>query len=1331
MARTPANIAVSFRDEQITFAELNARSNQLARRLQMLDVCTESFVAVCMERSVEMVVGLLAILKAGAAYIPLDPESPAERQAAILKDVRAAVLLTQQSLLANVPESEATVVCLDPDSESLAGFSAENLDAFATADSLAYVIFTSGSTGTPKGVMISHRAVSNHMVWLAEYLGLDELDTILQKTPFFFDASVSEFFAPLLTGGRLVIAEPAGHRDPAYLIDTMARTGVTTLQLVPSMLRALVAEPGLTQVSSLKRVICAGEALTVDLRDKFQSLVSARLYNLYGPTEAAIDATSWNCEERVQRKTVPIGGPIANTRVYVLDSAFNPVPFGAAGELYLGGDGLARGYVNRPELTAERFIPDPFSTEPGARLYKTGDLVRYLPEDVLEFLGRSDEQVKIRGFRIEPGEIEAVLNQHVLVRHAVVTTDEDEQRTRRLVAYVVPKNVSRLPNGLQVVQLNENETPVLYDEIFAQQTYLKHGVTLADGDCVFDVGANIGLFTLFVHQQCRNPKVYSFEPVPATFEVLKSNVDLYKLNVEVFNCGLSRRPGMTKVTFYPQMSSMSGFYANHIEDEQVSRAFLSNQDARLQRHADELLEGRFRSETFDCPLTTVSEVIRQYDIESIDLLKVDAEKSELDILNGIRDDDWSRIRQIVLEVHDIGDRLDEISDILRRRGFSFVVEQDATQTSTDLHNIYAVHPSRTQKATNNSQDFTPVKNLPGISNSELRTYVEERLPSYMVPSAFVKLEAFPLLPSGKIDRKTLPAPDWSRADTDNEYIAPRTAIEKRLAEIWMRTLGLEQVSIYDSFFALGGDSILGIQLIAKANQAGLRLTIKELFKHKTIAALSEVVGATVVTQIEVDETGPAPLTAAQKWFFEQQLADQQHFNQSVLVEVQPAEPRVFEEVFKHLLRHHDALRTRFFCQAGEWRSVTGSPDDVVPFDYEDLSDYSVAEQEARIESRAGAAQASLDLEHGPLMRAVLFNRGTGRRSVLLMVIHHLVVDGISWRILTEDFETAYGQLLDGRPIQLPPKTISFSSWSKRVAEYAQSTEVQSERAYWLAESRAQVPVLPVDLSLGDNTVASTNAISVSLNAADTAALLHDVPAAYNTQINDVLLTALVLAFSRWTNSTRFLVDVEGHGRETIDDETDSSRTVGWFTSMFPVFFEVPDSDEPGDALKSIKEQLRGVPNRGFGYGLLRFLSNDPEVRAKLSSLPQSEVAFNYLGQFDRNDTNSSIVGATLETSAPVRSPRGIRRHLLEINGSVSAGQLRLSWIYSTNRHRGETIERLANDFIETLRSIVDHCLNLEERGYTPSDFPEADLDQSELDDLIASLSESITVQESA
>jgi non-ribosomal peptide synthase protein (TIGR01720 family)/FkbM family methyltransferase len=798
------------------------------------------------------------------------------------------------------------------------------------------------------------------------------------------------------------------------------------------------------------------------------------------------------------------------------------------------------------------------------------------------------------------------------------------------------------------------------------------------------------------------------------------------LNAEVFNCGLSRHNVMTTVTSYPLMSSMSGFYANRHEDEQVTRAFLANQDARLHSYADELIDGRFRSETFACELRTISDVISEHNVEKIDLLKVDAEKSELDILQGIRKDDWKKIRQIVIEVHDIEGRLHEITAILDQQGFHYVVEQDSSQTNTGLYNIYAVHPARARIATIETRAQLPSSSiLPGITHSDLRAFLEERLPEYMVPSAFVKLDAIPLLPNGKINRKALSAPDWSRTETDEPREAPRTSIERRLAEIWKQTLGIEQVSIHDNFFALGGDSILGIQLITKANQAGFRLSIKELFQHKTIAALSEVAGSKGFA-LEVEEdvlSGTVRLTPAQLWFFEQQLADQHHFNQSVLVEVQPAEPRVFEQIFARLLEHHDALRLRFVYEDGEWRQTYGPSGEPAPFEWEDLSAYSDEEQQTRIESRTMALQSSLNLQNGPLMRAVVFNLGSGRPNVLLMVIHHLVVDGVSWRILTEDFETAYRQLLDGRPIQLPAKTASFKRWSDRLAEYAHSSEIQNEREYWL--SRYEAPALPVDFAQGDNTVASIKTVSVSLSLPETTALLQNVPQAYNTQINDVLLTALMLAFSNWTGLHTLLVDLEGHGRETIDDTLDISRTVGWFTSVFPVILETPDSKEFGATLKSIKEQLRGAPNRGIGYGLLRYLNTDAEVAPRLSSQAQAEVSFNYLGKFETSETNSSIIGARRETAAPTRSPRNQRRYLLEINGGVNEGQLRLSWAYSTNRHQRASIEQLANDFIETLRSLIDHCVNLNERSYTPSDFPDADLNQSELDDLMAELSGSI------
>ncbi len=440
-ARTPEAVAVVFQDQQLSYRELNRRANQLAHFLRGAGVGPESLVGILMERSPEMVVGLLGVLKAGGAYVPLDPSYPQERLDYVTCDARLSIVLTHERLRGL--STATSVLAIDSDWPTIETHPSENPAPSVTGDNLAYVIYTSGSTGVPKGVMISHRAICNHMIWWVNQFGIDEHETIVQKTPFFFDASVSEFFAPLLTGGRLVLAEPGGHRDTGYLVALMARENVTTLQLVPSLLRALLEEPGLPQVSSLKRVICAGEVLPFELQNKFHSLSTARLYNLYGPTEAAIDVTSWDCALKVQRETVPIGRPIANTRVYVLDSRLEPVPFGASDELYLGGDGLARGYLNRPELTAERFIPDPWSNEPGARLYKTGDLVRYLPENALEFLGRSDNQVKIRGFRIELGEIESVLRQAGGLRDVLVVAREDNGEGKYLVAYVV-----REPSGV-------------------------------------------------------------------------------------------------------------------------------------------------------------------------------------------------------------------------------------------------------------------------------------------------------------------------------------------------------------------------------------------------------------------------------------------------------------------------------------------------------------------------------------------------------------------------------------------------------------------------------------------------------------------------------------------------------------------------------------------------------------------------------------------------------------------------------------------------------------------------------------------------------------------
>jgi amino acid adenylation domain-containing protein len=437
--RTPDAIALTYEGQHLSYRELNERANQLAHYLRSLGVGSDVLVGLYMDRCLEMVIGIYAVIKAGGAYVPLDPEYPPERVVFMMQDAQAPVLLTQQKWLAGLPESKATLICVDTDGAAIAGYSTENLASAVGPDHLAYVIFTSGSTGRPKGVMNSHKGICNRLLWMQEAYQLSPVDRVMQKTPFSFDVSVWEFFWPLLVGARLVLARPGGHKDRDYLVRLIVEQEISTLHFVPSMLQIFLEANNVTQCRSLKRVICSGEALPYELQQRFFARMEAELHNLYGPTEAAVDVTYWACQHDDPRAVVPIGRPVANTQIYILDPYLQPVPVGVPGELHIGGVQVAHGYLNRPELTAEKFIHDPFSADPAARLYKTGDLARYLPDGAIEYLGRIDHQVKIRGFRIELGEIETVLGQHPRVQEAVVVVRETDQKAdKQLVAYIVP-----------------------------------------------------------------------------------------------------------------------------------------------------------------------------------------------------------------------------------------------------------------------------------------------------------------------------------------------------------------------------------------------------------------------------------------------------------------------------------------------------------------------------------------------------------------------------------------------------------------------------------------------------------------------------------------------------------------------------------------------------------------------------------------------------------------------------------------------------------------------------------------------------------------------------
>src|SRR6185369_9863932 len=434
---------------------------------------------------------------------------------------------------------------------------------------------------------------------------------------------------------------------------------------------------------------------------------------LYGPTEAAVDVTFWACERGSTRHTVPIGRPIANTQIHLLDRYLRPTPIGVVGELHIGGIAVGRGYCDRPDLTAQRFIPDAVGGV-GARLYKTGDLARYLPDGSIEFLGRVDHQVKLHGLRIELGEIESALAECSAVQEAIVMVREFGPGDQRLVAYLVPdpqeaavirrllqlekeglpsgQSTYELPNGMSVVHLNKNETDFLYEELFKDRSYLKHGIVLDDGACVFDVGANIGLFSLFVGRECKGARIYAFEPIPPVFATLQANASLYGLDAKLFECGLSDQAGSDRFTYYPHLSIVSSRFAELKAERDVVRSFLlkSNENAELDSSMlDELLNERLTSETFPCQLRTISDVMREEEVERIDLLKIDVEKSELEVLRGIADRDWPRIKQIVVEVHDIGGRLAEVTNLLEERGFRIAIEQDTSLQETPLYNIYA------------------------------------------------------------------------------------------------------------------------------------------------------------------------------------------------------------------------------------------------------------------------------------------------------------------------------------------------------------------------------------------------------------------------------------------------------------------------------------------------------------------------------------------------------------------------------------------------------------------------------------------------------------------
>ncbi|MFD7093220.1 condensation domain-containing protein, partial [Streptomyces sp. NPDC059896] len=642
----------------------------------------------------------------------------------------------------------------------------------------------------------------------------------------------------------------------------------------------------------------------------------------------------------------------------------------------------------------------------------------------------------------------------------------------------------------------------------------------------------------------------------------------------------------------------------------------------------------------------------------------------------------------------------------------------------EIESVLSAHPSVGQSVVVAREDRPGVKRLAAYLVAQpqsvpdvdaLREHVASALPEYMVPAAFVVLDALPLNANGKLDRRALPAPDFEAAGS--AYTAPRTESERVLCGVWAEVLGLERVGIEDNFFDLGGDSIISLQVVSRARRAGLALSSRDVFLHPTVLTLASAVQVSDDRADTLAEqgalSGRVPTLPAREWFFDTHTEAPAHFNLSVAVALAPdLDAHALRAAVAAVLAHHDALRMTFGVGAdggrdADYRAAV-SVDTV--FEVHDLSD--ALDADTRWHALVLGAQSGFDLENGPLVRVVLGRQGPGPGGARLAVIaHHLVMDGVSLRVLMEDLSTAYERIVAGRQPDLGPKGTSVRQWAARLAEHTARGGFDDQIPYWRSVTEGAVTRLPVDHTDGHNTVASQRAVSVELTTEQTRALLHDVPSVYRTQSNDVLLAALARTLRTWTGHDRIAVNLEGHGREEIFDDTDLTRTVGWFTSIYPVALALPGhGDDWAAAIKQVKEQLRAVPHRGVGYGALRYLSGAPAGEL------DPRISFNYHGQFDvAGDTTDGLLREALPGEGGDHAPAERRPHLLDVVGAVQDGRLVFSWIYSADTYREETVRGVAEDFTAELVAFVEHCAEPGTGGCTPADFPLVRLDQTEVD----------------
>ncbi|HMQ67796.1 MAG TPA: non-ribosomal peptide synthase/polyketide synthase, partial [Ignavibacteria bacterium] len=1351
--KNPDSIAVRFENNDITYSDLNKLSNQLAHYLKTIGIKNEMFVPICLDRSIEMIIGILGILKAGAAYVPVDPEYPEERIRFMLSDTGSTILLCNNGSAEKLSFCrDVSLINLEKDLPVIREHSEENLSYEIHHHSLAYMIYTSGSTGKPKGVMNEHGGIINRLNWAQEYFNLSKEDSVLQKTTFCFDVSVWELLLPLMTGAKLVFAKPGGQKDTWYLKSLIEKEQISILHFVPSMLVLFLTDLEEGECLSIKKVVCSGEALKPSHAELFKKkLPHAELHNLYGPTEAAIDVTYWKMPDSKETvEVVPIGKPVANTSMYILDEWDGLVPLGGTGQLHIGGVQVARGYLNRPELTEKNFVDDPFNKKAGSRMYRTGDTGRWLSDGNIEYLGRLDDQVKIRGNRIELGEIETCLTSIDGIKDSkVVMMESKNSDDKKLNAYLqidkekLPilsnyqhltdkKNFHRseihiLPNEMPVFAANQNEVKFLYNEIFEDQYYLKHGITLNKDSTVIDIGANVGFFTVFLNMLSEDIKVYSFEPVPDVYNYLDANRSLYNIKGKGFQLALLDKEQDIEFIYYPSMSILSGITGDKGNVKDVVRSYIDTSETEDigSQEMESLLEAKLESRKIQIKARRLSDIISEEKISKIDLLKIDVENSEHLVLAGLDDKDWSKVESLIIEIHDVDGRLNSIRDLLEKKGFSTNVEKEKMLSKDAvLYNLYALRKSDDKKKVSGNiiTGFgdTEKRNLeqrlkgwinPPDFGREIRIIAEKSLPDYMVPSKIIFMEEFPLTANGKLNVKALPDPDSTEL-SGSIYEAPRNKYEEDLASVWKELLHVERVGIKDNFFELGGDSMITIQIISRARRLGYELKPKDFFMYQTIERMSAAISERTESLQTGEQgilTGESGLLPIQQWYLNSENVNVSHFNQAVLLSIdKKITPEILNQATEKLLSHHDALRFRYKIDNGKWIQEYGEKIPKVLIT--DLSNSDKKETGTLIEKKADEIQNSLNIENGEIVKFALMQTPDGEtHNRILIVIHHLAVDGVSWRLIFDDLEVLLNGLVKGENAELGTKGSSYRQWYDTLVEYSSSPRLLSQKKYWERVAGSYHPLLTDKVYDGNVTARDIKTHSVKLDAAHTQLLLQEVPSVYHTEINDILLCALALTFGEKISGEGITIGLEGHGRESIsvnpEAGIDTSRTAGWFTSLYPVLLEIKSGSDLDFSIKSIKEQLRNVPDKGLGYGVLKYINNDENLNIG-GSKDCWDIVFNYLGQLDNIVGGSKWFSGADESSGSFRSEDENVREIISINSMVQGGELLLNWSFSSRHFESDSITQLGDRYKSIIEKIISHCIDQKRLGsvYTPSDY---------------------------